>query len=142
MELGEKKMQALLLTPEIETSIDSLVEFASRPENRWKVGVSDWTPGDRKDFVRILPVAYKLVFTLTELPNGEVYRHMSLSFGKKEKWPNEIATFTLATMCGFTGGRVQGEATMWPGEDWGLNMNREDGCIEFSQKIPADQVPT
>lgn len=138
-------MPALLLTPETRKDIDSLVEHASRPENRYKPSVSRWVPGDRKEFVRVIPVDYRLVFTLTELPNGEVYRHMSLSVPRKGKWPNEIVTFTLATMCGFTGGKMQNDMTVGPGSDWRVEIDRQPtrvstGCIVIAQKITPSET--
>lgn len=132
-------MQFLPLTPEIKKDIDGLVEFASRPENRYKPGVSEWVPGDRKEFVRDL-FLYRLVFSLTEAPDGSVYRQMSLSYRRREKLPNEIATFTIAAMCGFTGGKTVEGATTSPGPDWQIQIDRHptefaDACIVIVQRV-------
>jgi len=127
-------MRLLELSTENQKKVASLVEFASLPENRYKPTIADWVPGDRPEYTRHINT-YRLVFTVTEMPDGTLYRHMTLSVPAGGKLPNPLVAFTLATWCGFTGGEVKNDVTLRPGADWGIGTG--DDHVIFGQKVPA-----
>lgn len=126
-------MRQLGLSDESKKAIESLVEFASRPENHYRVGTSKWDPGDRPEFVHHVNT-FRLVFTVTD-GRGVLYRHMTVFAPAKSKMPNPLVAFTLATWCGFTGGKRKEKVTIKPGPDWGIGAHKKHHCIVLTQKI-------
>lgn len=116
------------------------------PEREWAVSgraPDDVIPGNIPGHVAELGPS-RAVFSWTQTPNGNMWRHLSMSGGAPEKYPTPAAAFTVATMLGFTGGLPQGSPlTQKPGPDWaiqegGLWSGR--GVIVIAQPIPLDEV--
>jgi hypothetical protein len=131
-------MRPLLITPTTRQEMQDLVDFASRPENWYKVGTSNWFPGERPEFARNLDT-FRVVFSMTEIPDEGLYRHVSVSIppGTRHPLPNPVAVFTIAKMCGFTGGKEPSEGVITePASDWMISTAREpDPCIIVAQKV-------
>lgn len=105
-------MRPLLIGPAEKKAVEELVAFASREENWYRPGVSQWVPGDRLEYVLSLGT-YRCVFTYTE-GRGKLYRHLSISV-PGTLYPNPVAATTIAVLFGFTGARMRGDTPVHPG---------------------------
>lgn len=127
-------MRMLDMSEENRKQVQSLKDFAEKPENRFVVGESSFVPGDRSEYVRYLN-NYRCVFTLTE-HEGRVFRHLSMSVPTPNMLPNKIAAFTIATWFGFTGATMHDDVATGPGPDWQFGAAENDNCVVFFQELP------
>jgi len=67
--------------------------------------------GDSSDFVCVIPVGYRCVYSLEEQPMG-ICRHLSISVVGDGAAPNEAAVAMLATEFGFRDG-MKGADQLW-----------------------------
>jgi hypothetical protein len=124
-------LRALVIDDENKSAATRVVEFASRRENYFIPGKTEFVPGDRDEYVAMLGT-YRCVFTVT-LSNDRMYRHLSISI--PEKLPNPIAAFTIARMFGFTGGSVEGEVVTAPSEQWQIGLDEKRAVVVLAQEI-------
>lgn len=118
-------MRPLLIGDEQIRQIQSVVEFASRPENRYVPGVTS-TPGLLPQLTMYLPIGYRCVFSFTQVDAG-LYRHLSVSVDAACKLPNPHAVAELAKRFGFTGERDK---------DWECGINDDEPfCVQAVQKV-------
>jgi len=117
-------VNVLLLTPEVRTRASEIAEFASRPENHYRIGESDWVPGDRPEFV-LRSGTLRAVFSHSVEGSGMTWRHLSVS--NVTKLPNPVSVWTLARLFGFTGGELgpDGETVVGAAPDWVTFQNEE-----------------
>ena len=125
----------LVLSPEQKKAVGELVAFASQRENWFDPRKDKWVPGDRPEYTIQLE-SYRCCFTYDVQKDGNIYRHVSVSVSGNA-WPNEIAVFTICTMFGFTGGKTQGDVTVWLGKDWIVQMEKEAQAINVLQKVES-----
>lgn len=129
-------VRPLFLTPENKDKAAQVLEFAERPENWYHHPGSSWVPGDRSEFVTRIDT-YRCVYTHT-VSRGRHYRHLSISVPAREKFPNPVAVFTLATFFGFTGARMVEDVAAEPGTDWMFEPNHEEKCVMVVQERPRE----
>jgi hypothetical protein len=123
-----------------KTAIKHLVNFAKQPEAWYIMGKSPWIPGDNPEYVLHVD-SYRCVFTYTLDPDGNVYRHLSISV--PENYPNPIAAFQIAAMFGFTGGQEEEGICTGAGDNWLMNVNEDEGCVVLAQLAaePGKAIP-
>ncbi len=126
-------MGILLLGPERERELRDLAAEAAKEENWFRIGISDFVPGNLPKYTRILET-YRLVFTITVLPDGEKLRHMSFS-SPGDTYPNPMVTFQVASLLGFTGAPMYKGFIPEPGPDWGIRIDEDEHCIVLTQPI-------
>jgi hypothetical protein len=129
-------MRALVLSPEIAAKIAAQVAWADAPENHYRPGPGVEPPGDSPAYTMMLDDGFRVVYSHTVMPDGRRYRHLSVSVrGKGNKYPATVAVWTLCTLFGFTGGRVEHEVTVGPGKDWRFNLPEDERCMVVSQPL-------
>ncbi len=94
---------------------------AEQPEHVYLIG-SDNPPGSRPEHV-LENGGHRAVFSLTKGEDGTIYRHASISLqgAAPGRHPTPPAVFTLATLFGFTGGKVVKGITLVQGDDWSID---------------------
>lgn len=93
-------MRVLIIGPDERKAIQDLVEFASKPENLVVPGVTRFVPGDRPEFVIVIPHEYRCVFSNMKSNSGEIYRHLSISV--PHLMPSPESCVMIAKEFGFT----------------------------------------
>lgn len=104
-------MRLLLLHAEAVADLARLRALAERPENLWRP--FDTGPLQSESFSAYIPFGYRVVYTLTQVESGLLFRHVSVSVDTPGRLPNIPAVFTLACELGFEGGSAS-----TPGADW------------------------
>ena len=99
--------------------------------NWYRPGQSENAPGDDSRHVVELNT-YRCVFSYTLAPDGELFRHLSISVPSKA-YPNPFAVFTIAELFGFTG--WDGKTLEAP-DDWMIDLNKEEHCVVAAQRVP------
>lgn len=131
----------LIITPGRKEAIQKFLEMAHREENWFYPGVSDWTPGDRPEYIFQFD-SYRVCYTCSIIED-KPHRQISVSIPTDEL-PAPAAVFTIANLFGFTGGKGMGEDVITEhGEDWvivtqPLGEGRE--CVMVVQKIERNQA--
>jgi len=96
---------------------------------------SETIPGDDPRHVVTIPVGYRCVFSITVDPEGNHWRHLSISVPRREKYPHPFAAFTLAKeLFGFSGWDGKSE-TPPPLLDWQMAIQKEDNCVVLAQEL-------
>lgn len=132
--VGPKRI--LTLSDEVKEKAAALAEFASRRENWYFGGESDFVPGDNPDYVLRMN-DYRCVFTYT-LADSKLYRHLTISVPGKN-YPHPAAVLTVAHMFGFTGAKLAhgtDDVVAEAGEDWQMAAKEAERCIVVVQEIP------
>jgi hypothetical protein len=120
----------MVIDNEAKKRIAEVLKFA--PENIYRPGLSETIPGDDpRHIVRIFK-GFRCVYSLTEGPAGNLYRHLTISIDGKD-YPNPIAAFMIASEFGFTGWKI--EMGDQPAADWMGDANEEEHCITLLQKV-------
>lgn len=132
-------IRPLLIDDTQRQAVKHLVEFAKNPDAWYIVGQSKWIPGDNIEYVLHLN-SYRCVFTYTLVPNGSLYRHLSVSIPGKE-YPHPIAVYQLAHMFGFTGGSVQHGICIGPSVNWAISVNRDERCTVVVELVSQSAPP-
>lgn len=94
-------LRPLIIGPDEKQRIEHLIKFASDRDHWYRIGESDWVPGDMPEYGLDL-WTYRCVFTWT-VNRGTVLRHLSVSVPAAGKFPRPFAAFTIAEQFGFTG---------------------------------------
>ena len=127
-------MRPFLLTQQKQKAVDELVSFASKRENWYKPGESNWIPGNRPSYTIELD-SFRCVFTWDER-EGVILRHLSISVPEGVGfYPDPIVAFTIAKMFGFTGGKEHEGVVIGPGKDWMCGPVPHENCVAFVQPI-------
>lgn len=127
-------MRILEIGPEQQKQVDDVVAFASKPENRYRPGRSQYIPGDKQGHVCKLN-DYRCVFTVTEM-DGALWRHLSISV-PSERYPHAAAAFMIARMFGFTG--WDGETCTRLPDGWLGSVNEREHCIVLVQPVEGQK---
>lgn len=131
-------MRMLEISPVQMGRVKDLVSFASKPENWYVPGDGKWAgkcPGD-DPFYCVKLNDFRCVFTHTNY-SGKLIRHLSVSVSGTS-YPGAPAVFTIATLFGFTGAKMMSDIAVYPGRNWGINVNEQDRCVIVTQ----DMEPT
>src|SRR5262245_237107 len=123
-------MRALFIDDKAKSEVARVVAFAM--DHLYYPGKSS-VPGDDPRFVAMLNT-YRCVFTFTHIPQG-TFRHLTISIPRKNMYPNEIATFVIADLFGFTG-YDEINAPHEPGADWMIGI--ENNAVMIAQQ--TDQL--
>jgi len=125
---AKNRMRALLIDDNVKAELKSLTEYAfknqySSDKMLDRVNGDVEPPGDDKNFYRIIPNDFKVVFTVETHPVGK-FRHASISVGDRTKLPNPHACEEIVKMLDFDGDL----------SDCRLG-GFEDGAIDIMQEI-------
>lgn len=119
------------MTPEVEADARRVRAHAEKPENIYRPGRMP-PPGDNPAFV-MMNGTYKIVFSLTQTPNG-VIRHLSVSTSAKGRLPLPVAVWTVAHLLGFTGASPdERQVVSEPGPTWGCYVEDDAPCVVVQQ---------
>jgi len=125
----------ILILTEAKVRAEEIVAYASQTENWYRMEVSTFVPGDRKEYV-LRSGDHRAVFSWTMAPTGEVRRHMSVSVPRKGKYPQPIVVWTLAHYFGFTGAELgDGDVVHEPADGWVFAQDEDEGCIVVQQEV-------
>jgi hypothetical protein len=99
------RVRPLLIDKDLTDQIESLVEYAEKNQITMdylldQKNGEERPPGDFKEYTRILPFGYRIVFTIELQPAGKI-RHLSISVDEDEKLPNETAVQEIMNLIGF-----------------------------------------
>lgn len=133
-------MRPLIIDDNLKARVATILYYASLPAHRYrphdphcaKPGV-----GDNPVHCLTTQFGFRIVFSLTEMPDGLVYRHLSVSV-PTANFPNLIVVWTLAELFGFTGWLKGAE----PAPDWQAKINHAEGCIAVVQELEAWACPS
>lgn len=128
-------MRALVWDDTIREKIKKQAAWANALRNWYYPERDPESPGDNPAFVLGLDVGFRCVYTHTVM-GGKHYRHLSVSVDGA-KYPNEIAAWSIATAFGFTGGQEEYGATVAPGADWQMTVNKREHCVVLAQEVPT-----
>ena len=132
-------MSALILN-DAKGQAKTIATFAAKPENWYKVGESNWIPGDRKEFV-LVSLTIRAVFTWTQVKPEDVHRHMTIST-MGPSYPSPLVVWTVAHMFGFTGAKVDEQGLVHePAKTWAFLPNKDEQCIAVTEKIEPTPRP-
>ena len=118
-------------------AVRHLVAFAESAGNWYRPTRDEWVPGDREEYCLHLNT-YCCVYTHTVIGSTH-YRHLSISV-PSDNFPHPTAVYTIAHMFGFAGAKMTDEIAVEPGEEWLLNVNKEEHCIVIAEKLRDDEV--
>lgn len=131
---------SILAVDEAESRAKEIAAFAAKPENWYRIGETTEIPGNQAEFV-LRSGTIRAVFTWTKLPEGEVYRHMTVST-MGPAYPNPVIVWTLAHMFGFTGAKVDKFGAVFePSKTWGAVLDEDEHCIVVQEKVTTASPP-
>lgn len=98
-------LRPLIIDDNIREQLASLVEYAERNIISMdylldQKNGEEQPPGDYKEYTRILPFGYRIVFTIESQPVGKI-RHLSMSVDEDGKLPNMVAVQEIMNLIGF-----------------------------------------
>jgi len=95
-------IRPLMITPEVEKAVQKIVDFSAEKANWYRPGQEDVPPGDKPGH-GIMINTYRCVFSVTEMPDSTIWRHLSVSVtgGDPNAYPNPAAFNMIAQLFGF-----------------------------------------
>jgi hypothetical protein len=120
-------MRALLIDDIAKAKVAKVVSYAM--DHPYTPFISP-IPGENPNHVADLNT-YRCVFTFTRA-EGRLYRHLTISVPKQQKYPNPIAAFMIAELFGFTGYNEKEPSR--PGLNWIIDINNEENCVMLAQE--------
>lgn len=137
-------LNLLFLDDETKGRIAAVVDFATRPENYYYVGVSSFVPGNCEGYVAHLN-NYRCVFSISiiaEIPGqtDEKYRHLSISVPDPKLLANPVVVFTLARMFGFTYDKPAPKSGVVnePASTWSIGIQDKEHTVVVVESIVED----
>jgi hypothetical protein len=124
-------LRPLIIDETVKTRVREIVDFAA--SNHYYPGRSEVMPGDDPRHTVYL-LSYRCVFSFTVDPEGELFRHLTVSVPGK-KYPNPFAFFIIAELFGFTGWDGQ---SLKPPSDWQVGPHQVDRCVVAIQPVKPD----
>jgi hypothetical protein len=136
-------MRPLVIDDVLRDHCAAVREYAERPENWYRpvqgntvLGDSYRVPGDRPEHVVRLSSGYRIVFSITHVPehSRDPFRHLSVSVDGTG-YPNPAVVWTIARLLGFTGAdAVDGDVVQQPGP-WGVALDEKEHCVVVQQPV-------
>lgn len=121
-------MRLLAIDEGVEARVKEVRRFAGEKENWYRpfAGVDEKlrVPGDDERYVVHIEDGYRAVFSITEDPEGRMWRQLSVSV-PGGKYPHPVAVWTIAELFGFEG--WDGRSEM-PPKGW--MFRKDDGAGE------------
>lgn len=115
--------------------LSDLAEFATSPDHVHRLGKHGIIPLPHVAEHAFSFGAYRGTFSLTEMPDGVVYR--TLVIAQPHGMPEPGAVTSIAEQLGFTGSRREFDA-IHPGADWQLSLGAGDpGYLMLFQPLPG-----
>jgi hypothetical protein len=127
-------MRPLIIDDEARAAVAKVLAHALEEENYYEPGLSAQPPGLDARHVVLLNT-YRCVFSITKDPQGNLYRHLSISVPAEGKYPHEFAAMSIAEIFGFTG--RHGDSSNFP-DGWHLAVDRDDECVIIAQRLDAE----
>lgn len=117
-------VRPLVITPEVKDAIKVVVDFASEEAHWYKPAEEENPPGNDPHYCIELN-SYRCVFSLTQMPDGSLYRHLSVSVPtwKEGHLPHPAAFNEIAQLFGFP------DMCDALHSGYQLAHNVEDGCV-------------
>jgi hypothetical protein len=133
------KMEVLNIDDEVRKRVNAVVEYAM---SHWYRPASGVVPGDIPAHVCQLN-DYRCVFSFTvpELPEGGLYRHLTISVPQEKAYPSVEATAVIAGLFGFTGWEkgVKAQVEAW---EWMAAPHLMEHCVVIVQRIDQSRKET
>lgn len=128
-------LSPLLMGPQLEADIRRVREHAERPENWYRPAEGHAPPGENPAYV-VVSLAYRAVFSITVMPDGLIFRHVSVSTVRPGFQPNPTIAFTFCHLFGLTGAKLHAESgtVLEPGP-WDVDI--DEPHITFLQEYQA-----
>ncbi len=128
-------MSTLILNPPALERIHAIAAYAAKAENWYLLGGMSKIPGSKPEH-EFVSGDIRAVFSWTQTPQGEVYRHLTVSVVGSTDKPHPVAVFTLAHHFGFGGAELSPRGVVEaPGVDWYFGRESEDDCIAICQRV-------
>lgn len=132
------KMRVLDLN---ETNVKKVVDVVNyavipkhwyKPFERYEAKLN--VPGDNKRHIAQLN-DFRCVFSITQDRTGKLYRDLSISV-PSDKYPHQLAAFTIAGMFGFTGW----DGGLLPPEQWLIRVDEQEHCVRLCQEVSSVEL--
>lgn len=127
-------MDILDMGPAFRAAVGRLRAFAE-DRAHWYYPWVQGLPGENPGYV-LDAGTLRIVFTWTVIDHPEtsgVFRHLSVSTRMgapgSERLPNQIMTYTVAHLLGFTGARLSGDLAVSPGTTWQIEISGPEAAI-------------
>lgn len=116
-------MTPFVLGPEEIAELKRVCTYAeNNPWSAERIKTSDISPGDDPGHSCVMPVAYRLVFTIEQQPKLGMCRHMSVSVVGKPTVPNEYMLQMVMPHLGFKNESIIQMVKMGQGSVWIENI--------------------
>jgi len=135
-------VRPFVIDDELRASCRRLREHAEKTENWYCVGSSDWVPGNRSEHVIETAGGFRIVFSISCLPEtpSAGFRHLSVSIPEAEgKCPHPLVLWTVAHLLGFTGAEVVDEVASAPGP-WQFGLHETEDCVVVTEPLENRNV--
>lgn len=117
-------MRALIMNPQTRRRIEKVVRHAFQNPHTLERQRANQVPGDDPNHVVCVPLGWRCVFSVDEDPDGDFWRHLSVSVEGAGKWPNPHGVDMLLAAFEFHAESTSDPHLMhWadrPGEAWNL----------------------
>lgn len=138
-------MDILDMGPAFKAAVARLRAFAEARANWYYPGVQA-IAGDNPGYV-LDAGTLRIVFTWTVIEHEGVFRHLSVSTRmqspESQRLPNQIMTFTVAHLLGFTGARMSGEVAVAPSMTWQIETSGPEAAtphVMLAERAPAEAL--
>lgn len=127
----------MILGPQLRQQLVQLAQHAHNPKHIFRSGrPGSGVPNHDPHHFFVTTFGYRVVYSLTAMPWGDVYRHLSLSVSGGG-YPSTLVAFPFARLLGFTGWN-QGAGLP---HGWQLQLNPTERCLALVQRIDAFACP-
>jgi len=125
-------MRMLVIDDAARQKVVRVLEYAKQHEHWYRPfsGEDHIVPGDNAN-LQVHLDTYRCVFSYTKIPDGGLYRHLSISVPSIH-YPNVFVGLTIAQMFGFTGWDGQNEELP---KGWLLDIDKKNHCVVMAQLV-------
>jgi hypothetical protein len=116
--------------------------FAENPDNWYRAFQSSAkVPGLHDEYV-LESGTIRAVFSWTLVPDGDIFRQMTVSSKNPGKWAQPLIVWTLAHYFGFTGATTnEHDLVEEAASSWQVQMVEEESCVMVVEKV-EEEAPT
>jgi len=112
-------MQVWVIDDNIKADIKRVMDYAEKHERSID---QFFVPGDLKEFTCLIPIGYKVVFSIDVDSKGDKFRHLSISLGDGKKLPSIPVALSIAKEFGFLAENITDFYDINIENDFAVNM--------------------